>query len=1393
MAVIESLQTVRRRVRALAVLYGGGIVISAAAGLLLATVLVDYLLNLPPAPRIIIFLAALGTMGFLLARWVIRPALARLGLSDVAGKLETAFPQFDDRLRSTVDFLTKPAPGSQVMKERVVGQTLELTGRLHLSSAIRTRPMWQSLAAAIGSLAVVLLLALLLGRDYWLPALSRLLTPFDGRPWPKRVQIQLVGQLPQRVPAGKHIDLRLRLTKGDSPSRQALVYSDYGDGRVEKELMTRGPDGVFAASIDARGEGLITLWMAAGDDATPPRTIAVVGRLAITAAQLTVTPPPYAAQGPTAVQLDAAPATVTYGSDLSLRLTFNKPLDPSRAMVLSAAAGMPAVPDVSWNPPTGAVASGHWIARQSCVFTVHGFDADGFSNADEAQYQVIVRPDTPPAVQITQPGRNQECTLQAVVPLRAIAEDDYAIKSLKLIAVRLGERPQPLATIDLVRDGQVAGGVGWTPLESSGSQRRWQMDLAWDLSRLDASALKSGDVIEYFLEAQDNFAFEGQTHPPVASARYRIAILSQEQFTSLMSDLMDQLRQQIIDIRNSQRSLTDQTGDLRHETAKQAKFSAADRAAAAGLVAAQATAASQTKQVSAKLDELVRRMDQNKSTAQDLRAIASGVRDDLNDLAEHPMKEAAAQIDDAKDRTGGADARNAQLDAAQRNQQAAADKLDQDAARMGQAGGLPKMIQQLQDLLSQQRAISQTSDDIGLKNLGKRPDQLDDADRKAQQQNADKQDALAEQTQRTIDQLNAMAQKLGKTDSTSAAAMQQAARAGQQQSVPGQMHAGADAQRQNQQSAAQQAQTQAEIGLQMMLHELQEAQNRKLEQLARQLADLQEQIASLIRQQASLNYQNLSLQGADVLAKADAKLIAALLDQAQWTAGHVPPIPDLQTQMRLQEQTERNTRSIAKSAQALPEGAAISAGLDRASVRMGRAITFLRDDSVADRERLAGAYDPPQVEALDALQKVRQIVDEQARRNAEQLQQKTKDSIRVAYEKILAGQKKIDADTAGIDKAARTPDGQLGHRDAIRLGQLPAEQGQLADRAAQLDEQLSSLQSIVYVWANKDIVDSMRTVQADLAKPRTDAVTQAQQQRIEEQIAAMIESLKLNPRQSPFANPRGGGGGGGGGAPPLPPEAELRLLRQLQAAINKATKTIFDQGNAQEPQLVTLGGRQGQIRNLLDQVLQKASRGRVKLGAEPDPSEKLPEEAGEEAIENQELEHALLHDDGQPDADQMKKDLDLIGQRMGRSRQRLAVHHDPGKTTQEIQKRILQNLDTLIEMARAEETRAQPSRAQASQPLDPTQQAQPDNSQPGRPQGPSRNNGTTPARTSTNDRDVDTTSTPTLDITQTLKEWGALSPRRRAAVVEAASEKPIEKFKSLIDDYYRSLGTRGGQ
>ena len=159
----------------------------------------------------------------------------------------------------------------------------------------------------------------------------------------------------------------------------------------------------------------------------------------------------------------------------------------------------------------------------------------------------------------------------------------------------------------------------------------------------------------------------------------------------------------------------------------------------------------------------------------------------------------------------------------------------------------------------------------------------------------------------------------------------------------------------------------------------------------------------------------------------------------------------------------------------------------------------------------------------------------------------------------------------------------------------------------------------------------------------------------------------------------------------------MHLLKQLQLAVNKSTATISQLAKPEDPTLISLGGRQGQLRTLLDQLVQKSSEGKLALGPENDPSDKVPEEAEAGKADAQELQHMLLDADAEPDADQMKQNLDMMGHRMVRSKQRLALDKDPGDTTQEIQKRILQNMDDLIQMGAKPQEQVQRQQQQQQQ------------------------------------------------------------------------------------------------
>ena len=185
------------------------------------------MLSLPLAVRLVVNVAALGTLGYALFRWVVRPAVARVTLSDLAGRLENAFPQFDDTLRSTVNFMDRPIPGSEAMKQKTVAKAAQVAGGVDLNRAVALKPIWQSSAVAVGAVGVVVLLAMLFP-DYSGIAFNHLLG--GAEPWPKSTEFKFDSDVPPVVAAGQKVNVKIKVTKGTAPRRSCATATTTGGG-----------------------------------------------------------------------------------------------------------------------------------------------------------------------------------------------------------------------------------------------------------------------------------------------------------------------------------------------------------------------------------------------------------------------------------------------------------------------------------------------------------------------------------------------------------------------------------------------------------------------------------------------------------------------------------------------------------------------------------------------------------------------------------------------------------------------------------------------------------------------------------------------------------------------------------------------------------------------------------------------------------------------------------------------------------------------------------------------------------------------------------------------------------------------------------------------------------
>jgi hypothetical protein len=1274
----------------------------------------------------------------------------------------------------------------------------------------------QWLTRALGAVIGLLLIGALLPSEYRRAAVGRLVTPFAGVAWPKATEIAVLSTLPQRVASGDRVEVRMRLDRGDRPSARATVYYQYEGGPVRSEAMTRSPDGTYSVSLDARASAAaggageanagLRVWVRAGDDEKPLGSMTVVPRLTVRKVTAVVVPPAYAAatSGQTLggeVDLTQSPAVVVEGSQLRLKLEFNKPLSGPPTLVRvetsAAATGEPPSPDRGLIATTreldGAAAELALAPEKTVRFRIAATDSDGFASSALTEYEVVVRPDQAPAIQIELPRRSEDRTATSVVPLEGMAEDDFSVVNVALNVKRLGDSRE--WRIALVEASRAAAGADWTAAASSPDRSRMRVRYLWELAALTGADLKPGDVLEYYLSASDNYRRETpsgvRVHPEATSSRLRITIVSQDDLAARVADELRNAATQIEQLRQSQRRTTEETRELSEAVAGKPALDEALQRQARRLTEQQSVVASQGKQVSSKLDDLLRRMAENRLENRELATTAQDVRDTLDRASEGPMKSAANELGEAR-QTPDAASRDNKLDSAERQQDESEKLLSQALERLASLGSLRQTIDNLRRMLAEQQDVSRQTGELARDNVGKRPEEMKPADREKLQQLAERQQSLSQRTEAMLGDMDKQSQQLAKSDPESAEALKKSSETGRQEGVPGAQSKASSAMQQNQQNQARSEQRKAEVGLQVMLNQLKDAERRKLEALTKKLADLSEQIATLVRRQAGHNLDNLGLR--DGALKAAEKDLARLLELAERTA-EKPAVSDLPALSGGQEQTERNTRGLSESMSGVQGAAEAASAIARAASRMERAAVMLR------RSEIASAYEPPQVEALSALEDARKQVEELQRNADEQLKQEQRESIKAQYVAIRAEQDVLNKEVARLGALAAR--GELPRVDAVRLAQLPGVQGALAERTSKVEEDLIELSSVVFIWANKDIVQAMDGVKNLLGQGRTDAPVRIEQTRILEQLDAMIASLTVKPYDKEFEDRQGGEGGGGQGEnqPRIPSEAELRLLKGLQEAVNRATKSKAEAavGRAaagERGAIEAVGRRQGDLRDLLGEMVTKASRGRIKLPDEP--TKPLAEEAATGRDEDRALEDDLLQ--GKPqDGGAGPSGGNLVenaANRMARSRQRLVTDADPGPITQQLQDRILKDLDQLIEEARRQDQQSSSSSSSKSQggqskPQPQTGNEQANNQGNQQQGGDQSGQGTQGAQNSNNaGASARDPGKQGGDLRERLAEWGAISPRQRQAIIEGAGDTPIEKYRTLIEDYYRSLAEK---
>ena len=369
------------------------------------------------------------------ARFVYPSLAARYNNVQVAQRIERRFPQLADQLSTAVSFLeyspSDPYAGSPLLRQATIDEAVRAVNELPLHACLDARVLRR---AGLGLLAVVALVAgsCALDLEASSRAARRLVLPLSSETWPRRHALEFV-QRPRRLAEGSAFEAEVVDRRGQLPERVVLQYWIEGSG----------PESIQEKPMKPWGNRMLARLENVSHSLPLPRRgrrrrrdgLDPVGGRAATASHRVADPTRtaglYAAAARVVRQASArldrhARRDVRSRGQAAAQLTVVAECDGTRRRLPAAVArdGRRFTLPASGEAP--------WILQSSGTYLLELQDASDFVSEELGGSEIHVQEDTPPTVSLAAPPANSQYTANASVPLRVVAKDDLAIRTIEL-------------------------------------------------------------------------------------------------------------------------------------------------------------------------------------------------------------------------------------------------------------------------------------------------------------------------------------------------------------------------------------------------------------------------------------------------------------------------------------------------------------------------------------------------------------------------------------------------------------------------------------------------------------------------------------------------------------------------------------------------------------------------------------------------------------------------------------------------------------------------------------------------------------------------------------------------------------------------------------------------
>jgi len=1191
--LVGRLRRVRGAVRRALVVRALGTGVGVGVGAVLLLVVLDFLLRLPTEIRIGLWVGGVAGIGVWVWRVVVPGLRFRPPLSDLALRVERTD---SGRERALTDLLASGLELSggeagagrrrerdeieSALGARVIERAVERVRGLSAGSVVRGAPMRRGLGVAGIALGVVATIAL--SAPQWgVTGARRVLTPWSEASWPKRTLVV------DATDAGVHemgVDLVLRALIERTPRAEgetrveARVRRVDGEDAGERLLMSSlgaGEDGEIYAgrvptpepSADGPEEIVYEYWFESGDDRTGRRRVRVVAPPEVVRATVEIEPPGYAlaasAEEVASGRFDLGASGrgrgvvegVLAGSRMKLELEYSKParaiIDPDRDAGAGAASGdalARAVREAADERapvrvdrrPRGVeieAVLGSTVALELALIDEHGLR----TRPDrEGSYRVDVVRDERASVAITEPAYDEAVLASAVIDVGGRAQDDVALEWLEIETRRLSA---PAGS----------AGAPAEPVEEWASLVRAAPEGGEASARLDAVAsvdlgelgVEPGDELRVRARAKEAYELFGAGREASVSEQRVLRVIA-------ASELSERIREELEVVRDQAKRLDEQQEEVARRTEQEAR--------SRGVRRQQQRVASRVGASRRAVERLEARVQRNRLDDPALAGLTREAREAL-EAAERAAQRAEGGLEAVGDQNEREAAETTER--VREEQERVRDELARVVEMLdrGQDGWLVR--QSLERLTGRQRELMERTERAGAESLGREAGELSAEQRSELERIADRQRELAREAASLLDEMSERARQLREADAAQSAGMRRAAESGRQEGLSEQLRRAGEEIAQNQSTSATGRQRRAVETMEQMLEEIERSAARRDEVLRRMLADVigsldrliesqEEELGILRRARAGGGPEGLAMGGLDrAMIELHANTLA-LADEVRRGDATLRPVVSL---------------------------------IERAGAAQSEAIGALRSDPPD-----GGAAEAGEIESLERLVEAKAEAERLQEEAAQRDRARKRRELRRAYASFLEEQVALRGEVeslAGLDR--------LGRREKRSARTLGEKQATLRERVGELESEASELEdAMVFAFAHDRLGESMGGAASRLRRAEEVALALRDQSASVRVLQSIVEALREERGDEDGFRQGGGGGGGGGGSQQerlIPPVAELKLLRSMQAEALERTKVIRDlPADLAEAELREVGRLQSELSRIGRRTIERMNQ-----------------------------------------------------------------------------------------------------------------------------------------------------------------------------------------------------------